>query len=489
MTKMKFIILFLFSAIVIYSSNFQDFLDRVNSISSLTDKQTVVDSFINYAQGIGIPYIENYTANFLYRGNTPSAAVAGDHNGWNGSAMTKLTGTNLWYQSLEFENDARIDYKLVINGNWILDPLNPNTIPGGFGPNSELAMPGYVQPVEINFNPSLPKGKLTSHTIYSAVTTKNYSVSVYTPFNYDTSKTTTYSTVYFQDGGDYLNLGSSKNVIDNLIAENRIEEVIAVFVRPTNRNDEYAFANRFKYSQFFAEELVPIIDSIYSTKKDPMQRLVMGDSFGGNIIALISYQYPDVFGLCGLHSAAFWPNNYEVYNMIISGDKKNIKYYSVWGKYESLYSNMRNFLSQMTSLGYEIDGNEFNEGHSWGLWRATTDLILEYFFPSNSVSVEELNIVESFELLQNYPNPFNPITSIEYSISAVETGHAPSLQSNVSLKVYDILGNETAELVNERKEAGKYKVNFDGSQLTSGVYFYKLQVGKNSQVRKMILLK
>ena len=116
MTKMKFIFLFLFSAIVIYSSNFQDFLDRVNSISSLTDKQTVVDSFINYAQGIGIPYIENYTANFLYRGNTPSAAVAGDHNGWNGSAMTKLTGTNLWYQSLEFENDARIDYKLVING-------------------------------------------------------------------------------------------------------------------------------------------------------------------------------------------------------------------------------------------------------------------------------------------------------------------------------------------------------------------------------------
>ncbi|MBZ0184067.1 MAG: T9SS type A sorting domain-containing protein [Melioribacteraceae bacterium] len=150
---------------------------------------------------------------------------------------------------------------------------------------------------------------------------------------------------------------------------------------------------------------------------------------------------------------------------------------------------MRNFLSQMTSLGYEIDGNEFNEGHSWGLWRATTDLILEYFFLSNSVSVEEIKIVDSFELLQNYPNPFNPITSIEYSISDVETGHAPSLQSNVTLKVYDILGNETAELVNERKEAGKYKVNFDGSQLTSGVYFYKLQVGKNSQVRKMILLK
>jgi enterochelin esterase family protein len=206
----------------------------------------------------------------------------------------------------------------------------------------------------------------------------------------------------------------------------------------------------------------------------------MGDSFGGNISALISYQYPDVFGLCGLHSAAFWPNNYEVYNMIISGDKKNIKYYSVWGKYESLYSNMRNFLAQMTSLGYEIDGKEFNEGHSWGLWRATTDLILEYFFPSNSVSVEELNIVNSFELLQNYPNPFNPMTSIEYKVISSEY---------VILKVYDLLGNEIAELVNERNEAGNYKVNFDGRHLSSGVYFYKLKVGKNSQVRKMILLK
>jgi photosystem II stability/assembly factor-like uncharacterized protein len=105
------------------------------------------------------------------------------------------------------------------------------------------------------------------------------------------------------------------------------------------------------------------------------------------------------------------------------------------------------------------------------------------FYRSNNpvvVSVENDNLLPSFYLSQNYPNPFNPSTSIDYSV--------PS-NDYVNLKVYDILGNEVAILVNELKQPGNYKVNFNGSKLSSGVYFYKLQVGKYTQVRKMILLK
>jgi hypothetical protein len=96
-------------------------------------------------------------------------------------------------------------------------------------------------------------------------------------------------------------------------------------------------------------------------------------------------------------------------------------------------------------------------------------------------SVREDDVTEmKYELYQNYPNPFNPITSIEYSIP---------LDSHVSLKVYDILGNEVATLVNESKLPGSYQVSFDASGLASGVYFYKLQTGSYSQSRKMIILK
>ncbi len=91
----------------------------------------------------------------------------------------------------------------------------------------------------------------------------------------------------------------------------------------------------------------------------------------------------------------------------------------------------------------------------------------------------------SFTLSQNYPNPFNPSTTIKYSIPAVGT----SLTKFVQMKVYDILGKEVATLVNENKPAGNYEVNFNASNLSSGVYFYKLQAGNFIQIKKMTVVK
>ena len=91
-----------------------------------------------------------------------------------------------------------------------------------------------------------------------------------------------------------------------------------------------------------------------------------------------------------------------------------------------------------------------------------------------------------FSLEQNYPNPFNPLTTIEYSVPEAMT---PSEKHLVILKVYDILGNETATLVNEQKSAGIYEVKFDGSRLPSGVYLYRLTTGKFSSAKKFLLVK
>ncbi len=111
-------------------------------------------------------------------------------------------------------------------------------------------------------------------------------------------------------------------------------------------------------------------------------------------------------------------------------------------------------------------------------------------FEYSGVVEVELNILPTeYELSQNYPNPFNPTTTIKYSIPSVETGHAPSLQLHVTLKVYDILGNEVAELVNEKKEAGKYTVKFNASNLASGVYFSRFNSGSYSAIIKMLLIK
>jgi hypothetical protein len=101
--------------------------------------------------------------------------------------------------------------------------------------------------------------------------------------------------------------------------------------------------------------------------------------------------------------------------------------------------------------------------------------------PNNPVlPVEEILSPNRFSLKQNYPNPFNPSTTIQYEIND---------QQFVNLKVYDVLGNEAALLVSEEQSAGTYEVEFNASQFSSGIYFYKLQAGSFVETKKMILMK
>ena len=100
---------------------------------------------------------------------------------------------------------------------------------------------------------------------------------------------------------------------------------------------------------------------------------------------------------------------------------------------------------------------------------------------------ENVSSANEFVLFQNYPNPFNPSTKIQY-ISHLIASETKQSQL-VSLKVYDILGNEVAILVNEQKPAGVYEVDFDASTFSSGIYFYKLQAGGFVETKKMLLMK
>jgi hypothetical protein len=90
------------------------------------------------------------------------------------------------------------------------------------------------------------------------------------------------------------------------------------------------------------------------------------------------------------------------------------------------------------------------------------------------------DLPDKYILSQNYPNPFNPVTKITFAIPK---------RGLVSLKVYDVLGRVTAELVNEIKTAGNYLIDFDASGFASGVYFYKLEVNGFSDVKRMIIIK
>ena len=104
----------------------------------------------------------------------------------------------------------------------------------------------------------------------------------------------------------------------------------------------------------------------------------------------------------------------------------------------------------------------------------------ESFEPWLSTAAEQAGIPVEYSLKQNFPNPFNPSTVISYQLAAL---------SHVNLSVYDIAGRRVAELVNGWREAGQHEVTFDASNLASGMYFYQIQAGDYSAVRKMVLVK
>ncbi len=112
-----------------------------------------------------------------------------------------------------------------------------------------------------------------------------------------------------------------------------------------------------------------------------------------------------------------------------------------------------------------------------GIWNWTPNKKLVIKSPSG---ITDPSIPVNYDLKQNFPNPFNPVTKINYSLPK---------SSEVKLTVYDLLGNKVNELVNTAQQSGNYTVEFKGNGLSSGVYFYKLEAGNFTDIKRMTLIK
>jgi hypothetical protein len=216
--------------------------------------------------------------------------------------------------------------------------------------------------------------------------------------------------------------------------------------------------------------------AVYDIEANPPRRLAVG--FLENNVAN------------GLVDGKYWPGDYNVYDNVGTGGPREWLFifdvdYSTTQSADLSKDILNNDLPVMYMATWNRRGNvAFSDGDELVIYANhpnTVNDIFEITAPSAPVKVgDENNTPLSFELYQNYPNPFNPSTTIEFDIPE---------KTNVKLIIYDILGREVKKLIDKELDPGKYKVNFDAKDLSSGVYFYTLRTSKFTKTNKMLLIK
>ncbi len=373
------IILTFWTSLTTMGQDFNRFLTRIGNVS-LSQRQAIADSFMSAVTTL--PYHENdTTVFFLYAGDAQTLSMAGDATGWQPSDnFEKVEGCDLWYYKAIYEADARLDYKLVMNGtNWILDPGNPKTCPSGFGENSELRMPGNMIPADIREYAVSPGGTLSDTIFHSAFLGDSRKVSIYLPVGYRNGDNR-YPVVLFHDGPDYLKICKADKILDDLISKKMMAPVVAVFVPPVDRTAEYSGLWKDTFAQFIIKELMPALDLRLRLKPEVTERAMIGASDGGNISLFIGVKYPGSFGKIAVQSSNVIP---EVTETIEKSAPLPLVFYIDIGKYDIdvLIPMAYNLRDQLNKKGYRFEFRKWNEGHSWGNWKEHLRFPLSFFFP------------------------------------------------------------------------------------------------------------
>lgn len=383
----------------------QDYSRYTGTLSNLTALSKIEDAaqrtaqsdalWKSLSQAGSIPLVQEDSVAFLYRGNATAVTWMGDFNGWGfdkkfNNKGVKIPNTDIWVLKASFPKDARLDYKIILNGSdWIIDPVNPNqqwSGVGGGSPNSELRMPNWKpDPVTIP-NENIPHGTLEEDILFNS-NGLGYQVtfSVYRPAGYDTGKK--YPIIYVTDGYEYLHerMGNMQTILDNLIDQKKIKPVVAVFIdhrEPVNRSNNrrmQELAMNPTYLKFFEEEFVPHIESKYSVSNDPKQRAVLGTSMGGLTAAYFAFTKPGVFGMTGIQSPAF-KYKPEIFTVCDNAENSPVKVYMTTGTYNDAATEARRMKGILEKNLCTFQYSETNQGHSWGNFRDTIDDILIYFF-------------------------------------------------------------------------------------------------------------
>ena len=336
--------------------------------------------FVEQLTNSASPIINGQWATFVYRGDAREVELVGEMTDWErrGLKFTSLAGAGIKYYSMQFPADARIEYKIIVDQQWMLDQLNANKKDNGVGgENSYLLMPRYKATDYTRERKGAKRGRIEPLDLPADAQGRKRTARVYLPPGYDQSSVR-YPTVYMSDGIEYLERAKANVIVDNLIAEGRMRPVILVCLAPIERNKEY-WMNK-EYVDWLAAKLVSLIDAKYRTKASADARAVAGVSLGGLTSVYAAFTHPEVFGNVLGQSSAVQVNKEQLLAELSAAPRQPIKWYLEVGRYEGLIEVNRKLKAALEKQGYRPAYREVNAGHNWTHWADELAEGLSYLF-------------------------------------------------------------------------------------------------------------
>lgn len=393
---------FLFAIALSSSLLSQSFFSFVQQLEQLPPSQRAetVEQYLSLKKTT--PIIEQDSLlHFVYFGSAEAMVVNGNLQRWNfPDTMKKIVCVkkSFFYRSFTVPPDARLDYQFIVDGKYQIDSLNPLTTPSGFGPHSEVRMPKFISSPYLIYRDSIPHGKIDTVYLYKYLPSllKRYMlpariIKVYLPPGYDSL--TALPSVFVHDGNDAMNFALLPTILDNLIANKKIQPIIAVFIPPTLREAEYREELRDKFVALLCNEIVPMIDRKYKTDSTKYRRAVMGASDGGHISLYTAFSRPDIFHKVGGQSSTITPLIRKLVQQRVNENifSPKFKIYLDCGRYDIKSPNPifgyhefilmnRDFSKFLSSLRIPHYFREVNDGHEWASWRERIPEMLQYFF-------------------------------------------------------------------------------------------------------------
>lgn len=374
------------------------FLKSLEALS-LDERHAAAEEF--FSDQLTLPIIEQDSVVwFLYHGPAQRVQITGDlQQAWTApEPLTKIScgDEGIFYNRYVIPPDARLNYRFIVDGKEITDPLNPWIAPSGFGDHSELRMPGFTSSPLLEENTDNPAGTLDTLRFTSRnPLIRPRSVVVYLPPGYN--ETDWYPTIYVHDGLDAIDFAFYPRVLDNLIATKAITSLVAVFIPPVERSDEYLRGKHVEYGDAVCDEIVPLIDAAYRTSLRPEDRLMMGISNGGHLSLTTVLRHPEVFLNAAGQSSTPSDDLFFRIRQALQGEtsRPGFRLYVDVGRYDIVGGGDWTFLSGNRALHnvlLEYDQphvyQEFNDGHQWANWRERTPEILRTFFPPSHARQE-----------------------------------------------------------------------------------------------------